>query len=515
MERPHRNNIVFSAARNPELVVAALAAFCLVWFSAPSVGLSPDSISYTSAARSLYATGSPYEFDGEWLVDFPLGYPAWLTLIMFITRLDPFRFGLALNAILFASLVFLCLRETKKNGFPLALRCAYGLCLLFSPALLQVYGMLWSETLFILCIALFFAGAGLYGRTHGTRALWIMAGATAIACVTRYIGIILVGMGVLLLLTDNALPRFKKTLHLLLFGSAGSSLLLVNLVWNRLNNANMAGDRLINQVSFHEHLQRFGETLLRWLPFPVEWPGSPSPVLAILCAAVFVGGSVLASTYLLGRKKYLYSWTSLGLVFTAIYSLFILALATLTAFQPLDSRLLSPLWFPALGAAAGGIFFLRRRLQGRRSPTAVKGFGFAVLLVLILPGMFREYKYIRHPEQVYQDHIRYDFNRYRQSPTLQFIDAHPRLFHSDKPIYSNAGEVLYVLCGLESEYPPRLDIPEEIRGFNDDTAYLVWLNDLHAYQDDYLPGLQRSSSLAPLYSFPDGLIYSILPAARK
>src|ERR1700761_2321795 len=205
MERPRRNNIFFSAARNPEMMIAVLAAFCLVWFSAPAVGLSPDSISYTSAARSLIATGRPYEFDGEWLVDFPLGYPAWLSLIMFITRIDPFQFGLALNAILFALLVFICLRETKRNGFPLLLRCGYALCLLFSTALLQVYGMLWSETLFILCIALFFAGAGLYGRSHRARALWIMALATAIACCTRYIGVSLAGMGCLLILTDDAL----------------------------------------------------------------------------------------------------------------------------------------------------------------------------------------------------------------------------------------------------------------------------------------------------------------------
>src|SRR5450631_1372734 len=189
MERSHRNNIVFLAARNPEAIIAVLAAFCLVYFSAPAVGLSPDSITYTSAARSLVATGRPIEFDGQWLMDFPLGYPVFLSLIMFISRADPFQFGLVLNGFLFAILVFICLREAKRNGFPLLLRCGYGLCLLFSTALLQVYGMLYSETLFILCVALFFMACGRYGRTHGIMALGGMAGATALACVTRYVGV--------------------------------------------------------------------------------------------------------------------------------------------------------------------------------------------------------------------------------------------------------------------------------------------------------------------------------------
>src|ERR1700733_5078491 len=307
MERPHRNNIVFSAARNPEAIIAALAAFCLVYFSAPSIGLSPDSISYTSAARSLYATGSPHEFDGEWLVDFPLGYPAFLTLIMFISRLDPFQFGLVLNGILFAILVFVCLSQAKKNGFPLLLRYGYGLCLLFSTALLQVYGMLWSETLFILCTALFFATCGSYGRTHSTRALLAMAATTALACSTRYIGVTLLGVGILLLLTDRSFTgstipaapdspdpnspippgspvvpaRRKKLLHISLYSAVSLSLLLFNLIINGLKAGHMAGDRLVNQTPFYQPLRRFGATLIHWLPV-----SEPPAALSVFCACL-------------------------------------------------------------------------------------------------------------------------------------------------------------------------------------------------------------------------------------
>lgn len=526
MERPHRNKVIFSAARNPEAFIGALAAFCLICFSTSSIGLSPDSISYTSAARSLYSTGSPIEFDGEWMMDFPLGYPALLSLIIFITRLDPFQFGLLLNALLFGCLVFICLRETKRNGFPLFLRIGYGLCLLFSTALLQVYGMLWSETLFIFCLALFFLACGRYGSSHRTSALWGMAGATALACVARYIGVTLLGMGVLLLLADPVLSRRKRISHLFLYGLAGSSLLLVNLVVNRINGGNMAGDRLSNHIPAAEHLQRFGRTLIGWLSIPPDSPAevlmSPAPIPAMACAILFVGGSILGLVYLYRRKRSLYSWAGLGLLFTSIYSLFILALAILTAFQPLDSRLLSPLWFPALGAAAGGVLALIRRLPGKTPTPRGKSLSqsgklliLATVILLVIPGMVREYRYLRDPQLVYRDNIRYDFRPYRKSPTLQFINGHPGLFHSGKSIYSNAGELLYVLSSLQSDYLPRLDLPAEIQAFNADSPYLVWLHAVHEYPAAYLSDLKKVSSLAPLFSFPDGIIYSAQPMPGK
>jgi hypothetical protein len=495
-----------SPARNPEAMIAALAGFCLIFFSAPSVGLSPDSITYTSAARNLFASGKPLEFDGQWLIDFPLGYPAFLGLILFITRMDPFHFGLVLNACLFGILVFVCMREMKKNGFHLFPRILYGLCLLFSTALLQVYSMLWSETLFILFIALFFSACGKYGRTHGTKTLWNMAILTALACITRYAGVTLLCMGLVLILADSTLEWRKRAIRVFLFGGIGSLPLLTNLVLNRISSGYLAGDRIINRIPAPEHLQRFGTTIFGWLPVLSK---REYPILAMTAACVLVGGSILASVYVCRRKRALYSWSGLGCLFTAVYSIFILAMALLTAFQPLDNRLLSPLWFPVLAAAAGASRALVRRLRdlewARQSTLAI------VMLAAILipyPGLVREYHYLGRPERVYEDHIRYDFRAFRQSPTLRFIDAHPNLFRSDKPIYSNAGEVLYVVNSLQADYLPQLSDPADLEAFNSDSAYMIWLNNIHAYPRDYLDGLKKASGLSPLYSFPDGVIYS-------
>lgn len=256
-----------------------------------------------------------------------------------------------------------------------------------------------------------------------------------------------------------------------------------------------------------EHLQRFGITLIQW----VHIFRRESPALSILCAMLFIGGSILGAYYFCWRKRSLYSWTALGFLFTAVYSVFILIMAVITAFQPLDSRLLSPLCFPALGAAAGALLSVINRLgPGSRTFKTARACSGLVVMIFLFQGFSREVRYLRLPDEVYRDNIRYDFSIYRQSLTLKFINTHPGLFHSDKPIYSNAGEVLYVLSGLESDYLPRLDLPAEIRSFNSDTAWLVWLHAAHAYTPGYLPDLKKVSPIVPIYEFPDGIIFSTL-----
>ncbi|MDP4151375.1 MAG: hypothetical protein Q8927_04430 [Bacteroidota bacterium] len=505
-----RPQLTLSPARNSGVVIAALAGFCLIYFSNPGIGISPDSVTYTSVARNLVDSGRPLEFDGEWLTDFPIGYPAFLGSIFFITRSDPFHFGLFLNSCLFGLLLYICLRAVKKNGFPIWLQGAYGLCLLSGTALLQVFGMLWSETLFILCIAFFFLSSGYYGRNHRLGPLFAMALATAIACVTRYAGVAVLATGLFLLIADRQLSRRKKALHALIYAGSAVAPLLINVLINRIHEGYLTGDRLVNQTPFTEHLQRFGTTLLRWIIPSFRGTGEGQGLLAAACTLGFIGAAAGAAISLWRRNKSLYAWAGLGAVFTAIYSVFLLGVAATTAFQPLDSRLLCPLWFPGLSAAAGGVLALSNRLRDKKKWTAFAlwSTGLVVVFALSFPGIAAQTRLLAHPDQVYEDHIRYDFRAFDQSPTLHFVRNHPSLFKSDKPVYSNAGEVLYVLDSLQAGYPPRLIAGEEMNDFQSDSAYLIWLNNIHVYPEEYLIKLKSMTGLTMLETFPDGIIYS-------
>src|SRR5258708_26716595 len=83
-------------------------------------------------------------------------------------------------------------------------------CIVLSPALLEVYSMLWSETIFILLFLLFVIAMHNYFISYSRRALIVAALIAAAAAVTRYAGITIVGTGGLLLLLDMKIPLRKK-----------------------------------------------------------------------------------------------------------------------------------------------------------------------------------------------------------------------------------------------------------------------------------------------------------------
>jgi hypothetical protein len=88
------------------LLFCAIGFYAIYLFTSYSgVGVSPDSIMYTSAARSFTAHGTLHTFNHIPIVDFPVFYPVFLGLIRFISGVDPVSFGAVLNMILFATLI--------------------------------------------------------------------------------------------------------------------------------------------------------------------------------------------------------------------------------------------------------------------------------------------------------------------------------------------------------------------------------------------------------------------------
>ena len=62
---------------NIDAVFFALAGFVFILMLAHygGIGISPDSVTYTSAAKSFIQTGKFIEFDEMPYIDFPVGYP--------------------------------------------------------------------------------------------------------------------------------------------------------------------------------------------------------------------------------------------------------------------------------------------------------------------------------------------------------------------------------------------------------------------------------------------------------
>src|SRR3982751_1971140 len=108
---------LFSFSKNLDSLLAALLGFFLIQiFSRHSgLGVSPDSVTYLAAARHMVKGIGFISFDNLPVVDFPFAYPFFLTVISFVSGLDPLQFGPWLNGALFGLLLYTS--GSMINGF--------------------------------------------------------------------------------------------------------------------------------------------------------------------------------------------------------------------------------------------------------------------------------------------------------------------------------------------------------------------------------------------------------------
>ncbi len=494
----------FAPHQNFYALLLGLCGFLLIFYSLPEVGISADSITYTSVSRNLNTHGNLHAFDGEPMVDFPLGYPLLLGGIQFITRLDPFRFGLCLSSFFFGTLIYVLVCLLKREGFPPIERYLCGACLVLSPALVEVYQMLWSETVFIFCIVLFLAAATRYGLEKSRRWIWVMALICAWACFTRYAAMTLVVTGGLAILGDRSLPFKTRWWRSVWFGAVSMSLLIFNLLRNWMISGTATGDRKKNFLPISIHLHRFGDVLSGWVPPMNKYPALFTP-LAVVFFILIIG----AGAYYWIRRKETLTLFALCKTFCVVYALFILAISVLTEFEGLDVRLLSPLYIPALLGLMGAAYHLFYPDPDNKATHPAPMVMTLGLIGLMAANGVSAVDYIQHPEIAYKRYVRYDLATLRHSPTLHFMDKHPALFAPGVSLYSNAPDLMYLLSSAHpADYIPDIHSVTDVRDFiADSSSYLIWLDACRAYPRSDIEALQKSTDLSLVYSFQDGAIY--------
>src|ERR1700730_4001698 len=226
---------LFSLSENLDSLLAALIGFFLIQiFSRHSgIGVSPDSVTYIAATRHMVNGFGFKSFDNLPVVDFPFAYPFFLSIISFLSRMDPLQFGPWLNGILFGILLYVS--GGIMNGFQKTTgwyKRILLFCILCSPALQEGYSMLWSETVFLILILLFIFSITNYLTYKTKRWLLISAGICAITCLTRYAGVFLMLTGGAILIFNKENPLLKRVMDCLIFGILSVPLLLINIIRN-------------------------------------------------------------------------------------------------------------------------------------------------------------------------------------------------------------------------------------------------------------------------------------------
>jgi|SRR5579863_6423782 len=497
---------LFSLSKNLDSLLIALIGFFLIQIYSrhSGIGVSPDSVTYIAATRHMVNGMGFMSFDNLPVVDFPFAYPFFLTIISFITRLDPLQFGPWLNGILFGVLLYVS--GGIMNGF-LKTTGWYKrillFCILCSPALQEVYSMLWSETVFLILILLFIYSITRYLNLKTTRWLWISAGICAITCLTRYAGVFLMLTGGTILIFNKENPLLKRVMDCLIFGILSVPLLLINIIRNYWLTGLATGRRPKSEVGLLKIMEYFGDVLCDWLSL------NKNPGLAVFLAILVL----LIFAFIIFTRRYIRSTSGLEYVIAVsglIYSLFMIISYSIIRYEPFTSRLLSPIYIPLFWSLSSWL----PAFIGEKSIRVKWAVG---IPVLIIAASFINKQLAADWE--YYDGVKdagipgYQEDPFVKSEIVQYLRTNKNIFDPRAPVYSNAGDAVYFVTGQPALQLPITDFPKKVdayyNGYYDHRhEYLVWFQNEENLQMPALDTILKHKEMILLKQLKDGAVYT-------
>lgn len=490
--------------KNIDTLIASAVGFILVilYTQYGGIGISPDSIAYTCASRNFIATGSFTDIIGLPLVAFPLFYPFFLSCIMFVTQTDIITIAPYLNAFLFATVIFLSGLIIEKFKYKTSWYKRILLAIItFSPSLIEIYTMLWSETLFILLILLFILFFHRYFRTHNIVTLVMAAIVAALAFDTRYAGITLVATGCLLIFFDKNLGWKKKTEHTLLFGSIGISLVALNLLRNVLENGLATGMRQKGVTPLSKNIEFSGGVLSDW--FTIQF--KEQLFFEILAIAIMILFIIFFIRNIRHWKAY-YTYENASVAFFIVYVLFIIVSSTISRYETINNRLLAPAFLPALWISTCQIPKWRAKLPHRKLRWIF--FAFSVGIGVIVIG---SYFAINNENLSYMRETGipgYTEDTWTKSRIVNYLQKNNEYFNPDSTVYSNHSQAVYFLTNHSVSSLPERVYKHDVKEFKTESPIvLIW------FYNDPNPDLltmkeiRKCKKVERVKSFSDGAIY--------
>jgi hypothetical protein len=216
MQNESRKIGFFSVKWQWFFVLASLLGIALVLISTHryGAGLSQDSTDYIAVARNIIAGKGVIDQNGLSFIVQPPLYPALLAL----PGGDPLQTAPLANAVLLGLTVYLAgalfFRHTRGSLFTAAGVAA----ILATWSLAFLSRRVWSEIQFISLVLLFLLLAERYLARRNLPLLVLMAIVAALASLTRYIGITLMGSGVIIILLLSRIKAKARLLDAFLFG---------------------------------------------------------------------------------------------------------------------------------------------------------------------------------------------------------------------------------------------------------------------------------------------------------
>jgi len=484
-------------------IIAALIGGVLIilYTHHNGLGISPDSIYYTSASDA-WAEGKGFtQFDQTPLVMFPVGYPFLLGVLHFIFPQSIIPIMPFVNALLFAIVILLSGVMLEKINLSKWFKWILLLLIVFSPTLIEIYSMLWSETLFIVEILVFIFCAQTYFTSANFKNLLMVSLVAAIATITRFAGVTLIMTGGLLLLLDNRLSLLQKIKELFIFGCVSSSLLIINLSRNLYLTNTLTGIRQKGQTPFATNLKLVGEVIADWLPgthFIIGFSQIIGAVFIITLGSIFLYRIIKGLTHS--------SYEKIAATFSIVFVSFMLVSATLSRYEPINSRLMSPLYIPFLFTLS---FYGMSLIEWLESKIFKKITQWAIYILSLVAlyefGVFDQTNYVEVQEGGIGG---YSDDDWAFSPLLKELQVNHSYFQMGQPVYSNASHAVYFYAHENLSILPEKAHPQKVEAFNQlPQNILIWFYNEENFDLLSLEEIKTQKNLTVLKQFKDGIIF--------
>jgi len=492
-----------SFKKNIDSIVAAIAGFIIIFLFTRhgGIGVWPDSVVYLTTAENLHVNGKLADFAQNEVIEFPAFYPYFLNALTLITGLKPLVFAPVLNAMVFALIIYLSGNIMEQFSYRSKwYKSAVLSCIVLSPGLLEIYSMVCSETFFILWLLLFIMAMHQYFQSYDRKALITAAVIASLASVTRYAGITIIGTGGILLLLNMNLPLLRKLTDILLYTVISPLLLIINLTRNYAVSGTMTGNRERSLTSVYENLHNVGSVFYDWLPFlSGHYNGAGWVAIFLILALTFV-----CTKHFL-KNHSLTTYENIAAVFSLLYVLFIVVTASISRFETLSSRLLSPVFITLIWNCSNWIVSLSQRINYSQKKWIV-----ALGAIIFLSFQYGQLAADNETWDGVKDAgiPGYTEDQWKYSETVLFIQKDSIPFKKGYTIYSDANDAIYFFTRRQGKFLPHKESYSQLRQFlNDRYCYVVWFNDGEDPDHVGLDYITKIKKMKLLKQFSDGAIY--------
>ena len=491
-------------------------AHILVRTATYGAAVNSDTTLHLSTALNFLAGEGWQDFTGSMAIEWPPGFTLLLAAFGWV-GIEPLAAGRWVNAIAFGLTILAAGLWLHSNLRSQWLTLAATAILAASLPLTHFASYNITEPLFVLftLLALIQLATFLNRRTAWSP-LWWAAVFTALAALTRYVGVALIGAGVLVLLP---LARLR---HTLVFGAISSLPLLAVLAYNWAVSQTLTGPRPGSGQSLLDSLSQAMEVFRAWV-VPPNAPTGLAPLLWLAVAVVGLAGAAVVFRATRMRTddpeaapSYFRLKPALPFgVFAGGYLVFMIVVVPLTVGEGINSRFLLPVYVPLLLAA---VFLLDRFLSIEATGWMVAtryGLTALVLLATLAYVGSSAHRNLTITAQAYvvgYEKWTYNGSYWENSEFLHYI----RDNRINGRMYSNDPSFTWfwdrtAAPGKHQLLPDELQsLPSSIlRSTDDDSAYIAWLRDAAPFYDydDFdirvLPGVEP---VAELY---DGVVFRV------